>query len=107
MSAFIVFWGLASELAAAFQCSTPNVWKVEGNTCFDIVRNLTLIISRLELTILLKITFWECFAILNIFTDLVIIIWPAIVIGKVRTDWHRRIIIIVCFACRFLYVEIR
>ncbi|RDL32063.1 uncharacterized protein BP5553_09465 [Venustampulla echinocandica] len=86
MGVFLVFWGLASEFAAAFQCSVPNVWKQEGNKCFSII------------------LFWECFFILNIFTDLVLIIWPAIVIGKVRTGWHRRIIIIICFACRFFVI---
>lgn len=33
--AFVILWSIASELASAFQCKTPNTWKVIGNQCFD------------------------------------------------------------------------
>lgn len=32
----ICLWGVGSFLAAAFQCSVPMVWRLTGNTCFNI-----------------------------------------------------------------------
>ena len=33
----ILIWGVSSELAAAFQCRRPDIWRSNGNTCFDTV----------------------------------------------------------------------
>lgn len=37
LGAVICLWGVGSFLAAAFQCSVPMVWRLTGNTCFNIV----------------------------------------------------------------------
>lgn len=37
LEGFLMLWGVASLLAASFQCRTLRVWDYPTNTCYDLV----------------------------------------------------------------------
>lgn len=52
LNAFILVWGVTSEIAAAFQCSIPGTWNFAGigAECFNIVGSLVLCVYVSVLT---------------------------------------------------------
>ena len=45
------------------------------------------------------------FDIINILTELALIVWPAIIIFRLQASEKRRAVFITVFACRLLYVS--
>ncbi|KAH8660814.1 hypothetical protein BGZ60DRAFT_530820 [Tricladium varicosporioides] len=86
IAAFLALWGVVSVFVSAFQCSLPNPYDVYYGKCLDVYG------------------FWMSFSILNIISDIILIAWPALIILKVRTGLWRRIIIVMCFACRIFVI---
>ncbi|KAG9228438.1 hypothetical protein BJ875DRAFT_500727 [Amylocarpus encephaloides] len=82
----LLLWGLSSLSATLFRCAPPDVWRQSGRRCVE---------SR---------AFWTAFDALNITTDLVLVVWPVIIISQIQTGLWRRMVVIFCFASRLLVI---
>ena len=106
LNAFILVWGVASGFAAAFQCSIPDTWDFAaiGAECFDIVGSLVLCVDVKISSNLYKTSFWTCFAIINIISDVALILWPIYLFSGLQTGLGRKALVIACFGSRILSV---
>ncbi|KAI4282999.1 MAG: hypothetical protein L6R35_005268 [Caloplaca aegaea] len=82
--AFVILWSIASELASAFQCKTPNTWKVIGNQCFD------------------RAAFWNAYGAFNLITEAALLILPLVILWKLQTQAKKKAVIYSCFASRIV-----
>ncbi|KAK3172404.1 hypothetical protein OEA41_005725 [Lepraria neglecta] len=82
----IIFWAFTSEFVAAFQCSTPESWRLIGNKCIN------------------QNAFWTYFGILNIITDAALTVLPLAIIWKLQMDKRRKFSIACCFGTRTLVI---
>ncbi|RVX68487.1 hypothetical protein B0A52_07910 [Exophiala mesophila] len=80
----VAAWTLASVFAIAFQCELPSPWMVEDGKCIN-TRALELFIG-----------------IVNIITDLSLIVIPAIMMGGVQTNISKKWQVMILFGCRIL-----
>ena len=104
LGAVISLWGVGSLLAAAFQCSVPMVWRLTGNTCFDIVSSPTDSIKIAHLCLrTIKHVFSISFDAINILTELTLVVWPTFIMIRLHASKKRRIVFIAAFGCRVLY----
>ncbi|KAF7949332.1 uncharacterized protein EAE97_002841 [Botrytis byssoidea] len=85
-SAVTVAWGTTSVFAVAFQCPSPQRWNVVDPTCIDI-RAVKIYI-----------------AVMNILTDLALVILPTIIILPIQMPWGTRITILSAFWLRLTVV---
>lgn len=85
-SAITVAWGITSAFAVAFQCPSPQRWNVVGQTCIDIpaVKMYT--------------------AVMNILTDLSLLVVPTVIILPVHMSWGKRVTILSAFWLRMIVV---
>ena len=67
-----------------FQCSLPHTWNTFGGKCIDLR------------------AFWTYVDVMNVVTDLPLVILPAMIISKLHADTSRKAIVICCFAARVL-----
>lgn len=84
VAAVVTGWALASVFAIAFQCELPSPWMVEEEKCINTV--------ALDLFI----------GIVNIITDLALIVIPAIMMGGVQTNISKKWQVMILFGCRVL-----
>ncbi|KAL8968192.1 MAG: hypothetical protein Q9197_005013 [Variospora fuerteventurae] len=82
--AFVTLWSIASELASALQCKTPNTWKVIGNQCFD------------------RAAFWNAYGAFNLITEAALLILPLVILWKLQTQAKKKAVIYSCFASRIV-----
>ncbi|MCJ1365418.1 hypothetical protein MMC16_004539 [Acarospora aff. strigata] len=78
----IAIWAVVSELVVAFRCQLPSPWNFLDNKCID------------------RIAFWNSFGVLNILTDLPLIILPLVIIWSINIEVRRKLVILACFAPR-------
>ena len=78
----IIFW---AEFVAAFQCSTPESWRLIGNKCINQVRPLVSKLSNVYVIAdRMQNAFWTYFGILNIITDAAFTLSPSSCISTAR-----------------------
>lgn len=85
LSAIIAGWTVCGVFALAFQCQLPSPWMTDDNQCID----------RYGLQLFL--------GIVNIVTDLGLIVIPTIVMKNVQTNTRRKWQVVALFATRILY----
>lgn len=84
----IVAWAVSSVFVIAFRCSLPAPWRGGANSCMD------------SFMVYLGIN------IVNIATDLALIVVPTVMMWKVQTGLDVRVQIISLFASRILLVAL-
>lgn len=82
---FILLWGFSSIIVLGFQCHLPHTWDTLQGKCINIK------------------AFWTYVDVMNIVTDLPLIILPAMIISRLQADTSRKAVVISCFASRVLY----
>lgn len=84
ISAFTTLWILSSLFVVGFQCKVPHTWDVINGSCINLVG------------------FWTYFDVMNILTDLALIILPFIICSRLQIAFNRKVTILACFALRIL-----
>jgi hypothetical protein len=84
--AVIAAWTVSTVLALAFQCPLPTPWRLNKDTCID--QRALYFVSGL----------------LNISTDLALVVLPWIMIRWVQTNASRKWQVMSLFGCRIMYV---
>ncbi|KAI5923505.1 hypothetical protein F4810DRAFT_669134 [Camillea tinctor] len=72
--------------ASAFQCQVPHVWEIYTLRCFD------------------QSGFWIAFGVIDILTDLLIIIASIMLVWNVQIPLSRKFVVVGCFAPRTLVI---
>ncbi|CEJ82410.1 hypothetical protein VHEMI02476 [[Torrubiella] hemipterigena] len=80
----IGLWGLSGLFVSFFQCSLPQPWAVLSSKCIN------------------QNSFWTYFGVMNIVTELILTVMPAVIINEVQLTRQRKIGISLIFAARFL-----
>lgn len=88
LAGFIAVWGVLSEFVAAFQCGIHEPWRFldSGDKCLDMV------------------SFWKAMAVINIFTDFALVLFPVHVIATLQMSMSKKVTILVFFGARSLDV---
>lgn len=88
LTCLIILWGIASEVSVAFQCGTKEPWNTlnSGNECIN------------------QTAFWRGMNVINMLTDLALIMFPFHVIVKLQLSVGKKIAILVFFTARSLWV---
>ncbi|KAF2124995.1 hypothetical protein P153DRAFT_379080 [Dothidotthia symphoricarpi CBS 119687] len=85
MLGFIALWGVISEFATAFQCGELEPWRfIDQDSCLDLT------------------AFWRGTGILNMLTDLALIVYPIHVIIMLQMSMTKKITILTLFGARSL-----
>lgn len=86
LGSFITIWAFSSEFAVAFQCKIPRTWDSLGDAanCYD------------------STSFWRATGIINILTDLALVLFPVHVIVTLQMERSKKLGIIALFAARSL-----
>ena len=79
---FIALWGIAAVFALAFQCRPPRPWAMFGEAC---INEGALICTN---------------GIINIVTDALLIVLPALIVWNVRIKTKRRLVVMAMFWTR-------
>lgn len=94
---------VVSLFAAAFQCMPPYTWNTLAHQCFNQVFNSPPVSLHLFTnTISLKSKFGVAFGVLDIFTDVSIILASIVIVWTVHVSFSRKMIVVGCFAPRLL-----
>ncbi|KAI0585562.1 hypothetical protein TUN199_04852 [Pyrenophora tritici-repentis] len=86
LTCFIALWGIMSGIVSAFQCGNTEPWRFHGvgERCFHIT------------------SFWQCMGVLNIVTDLALILFPVHVIMTLQMSMNKKVTILTFFGARSL-----
>ncbi|CAO2652760.1 Nn.00g021710.m01.CDS01 [Neocucurbitaria sp. VM-36] len=84
LTGFIALWGIASEFVTAFQCGTVEPWRFLGPE-----------VQCLDLT-----SFWRGMGVINMLTDLALILFPVHVIVTLQMSMGKKITILTFFGAR-------
>lgn len=87
VGAFAWLWAFSCFFVIAFQCHLPRPWETVEGSCIDIIG------------------FWTYADIINILTDVALVILPCIILSNLQVKRIRKIIIISCFVARILWVH--
>ncbi|OCK78505.1 hypothetical protein K432DRAFT_427219 [Lepidopterella palustris CBS 459.81] len=79
-------WSVTSIFAASFQCSPSNTWKFLNNKCFN------------------RTAFANYIGISNIILELIFILFPSIIIWKLRANKRGKLCATLCFSARLCVV---
>ncbi|KAF2656093.1 hypothetical protein K491DRAFT_745555 [Lophiostoma macrostomum CBS 122681] len=90
LTAFVSLWGIISELIAAFQCGARKPWSFLGPES---------VCSSLS-------AFWRAMGVLNLLTDLALILFPVHVIVTLQMSTGKKITILVFFGARSLDIVV-
>ncbi|KAL8633775.1 hypothetical protein Q9189_000511 [Teloschistes chrysophthalmus] len=86
LGAFVCLWTIASIFAVAFQCRPPTPWQFMRGKCIDITG------------------FWAAYDVVNVVTDVALVLMPWKILSKLQVEAKRKAIIIGCFAARIFVV---
>ncbi|KAI8938406.1 hypothetical protein NX059_004301 [Plenodomus lindquistii] len=86
LTGFISVWGIVSEFVTAFQCGNVEPWRFlnSEDKCIDMV------------------SFWRGMALINILTDLALVLFPVHVIATLQMSMGKKITILAFFGARSL-----
>ena len=84
--AFVMTWGIGSAIALALQCQTPAPWNVINNQCVN------------------QAALYYSVGVLNIITDVAIILMPALIVFNLQIRRRERASIWIIFATRLAVV---
>jgi hypothetical protein len=85
--AIVGWWGASALIINLFQCELPTPWTYANDKrCID------------------RTTFWTYYSIMNITTDIGIIIVFCETVLKIQIPWSKKIFAISVFGSRILYV---
>ncbi|KAI9843957.1 MAG: hypothetical protein M1837_005998 [Sclerophora amabilis] len=85
---FTIVWALLALLAIAFQCHVPHTWALLAETCFD------------------QRSFWDGIETLNMFTDLILVGLPVLVLKGLQMPKGKKIAIFAAFALRAIDIPL-
>ncbi|KAF2279767.1 uncharacterized protein EI97DRAFT_440060 [Westerdykella ornata] len=85
---FVAIWCTASLLAAAFQCKVPRPWATMTLNCYNIG------------------VFWIVFCIIDMTTDVAIIMLSVNLVAYLNIEFSRKAAIVACFAPRILVISV-
>jgi hypothetical protein len=98
---FLAAWVIASEFVRAFPCAFPAPWDYVHLSCMD----SKLLAYIFKTTLTLEQQAWVlCFELVNILTEFMLIIIPALNISRMPTTWEKKLVAISFFSARILYV---
>ena len=103
----IILWALTAILGTAFQCHLPKPWDYLENSCFNRV-SLTCVVpgTGWYLTYFIQ-TSWEHYvAIMNILTDVSLVVLPMIIVGRLKAPRKKKAILLLTFMGRIWYNSI-
>ncbi|RMZ73332.1 integral membrane [Pyrenophora seminiperda CCB06] len=88
LTGFIALWGVLSVIVSALQCGKFEPWRFLGvnEKCFHVT------------------SFWQCMGVLNVVTDLALILFPVHVIMTLQMSLSKKVTILTFFGARSLYV---
>ncbi|KAH6678530.1 hypothetical protein B0J14DRAFT_325359 [Halenospora varia] len=84
LEVIILIWGIASELAVAFQCHFPHPWAIITAQCTN------------------RIVLWDTIGVFDILTDFAIIILPACLVWKVQMQKAKKVLVVFIFGTRII-----
>ncbi|KAI9931265.1 hypothetical protein ASPWEDRAFT_34188 [Aspergillus wentii DTO 134E9] len=83
----IVVWGIIGIFAVAFQCKLPEPWNdLVPSRCFN------------------RIAWWNYFEVTNLLIEVVLIVFPILMILDIQMSTTKKITVIVCFLTRILVI---
>jgi hypothetical protein len=102
LTGFIALWGVISEFVTAFQCGTVEPWRFLGlgSQCIDMVCSAHTICHAVLTDC--KTAFWRGMGVINILTDLGLILFPVHVIVTLQMSMGKKVTILVFFGARSL-----
>lgn len=104
LTGFIALSGVVSEFVVAFQCGTSDPWLflLAQSQCLDMVRMRSAVTFLEIANLACKTSFWRGMAVINILTDLSLILFPVHVIITLQMSMGKKITILVFFGARSL-----
>jgi len=105
LTAIIALWGIIAEFVAAFQCGTAEPLRFVGadHRCHNLVRYQTNTSSASYTADIWKAGFWLGMGVINILTDLALIMFPIhVIITLQQMSLRKKITILVFFGARSL-----
>ncbi|KAL8952513.1 MAG: hypothetical protein Q9222_001581 [Ikaeria aurantiellina] len=81
-------WMISSMFVLGFQCHLPSPWQINGNQCIGVT------------------SFWASYHIINIITDIGLIVLPWVILLGLQVEVKRKAVIIGCFSARILVVVV-
>ncbi|KAL2273679.1 hypothetical protein FJTKL_04137 [Diaporthe vaccinii] len=75
-------WAISGLFTVGFQCSTPQKWAVVTGHCIN------------------RASFWIVFGILNIITEVFLVVIPAVIMRSVQIPQKKKTVIIIVFSLR-------
>ncbi|KAH7323733.1 hypothetical protein BKA65DRAFT_407465 [Rhexocercosporidium sp. MPI-PUGE-AT-0058] len=88
IEAFVVLWAFVTEFAIAFQCALPTPWATITSKCFNTV------------------IFWNVTGVLDIITDIAIIILPAYLVWRVQMPTSKKALVVIVFGFRVFIIPL-
>ncbi|KAI3390863.1 hypothetical protein diail_8473 [Diaporthe ilicicola] len=82
LASVLGLWAMSSLFAVGFQCSAPQKWAIVDGDCIN------------------QTSFWLVFGILNIITEIFLIIIPAVIMRSVQIPQAKKTVIVLVFALR-------
>ncbi|KAH6611946.1 hypothetical protein C7974DRAFT_406639 [Boeremia exigua] len=83
LTGFIALWGLVSVIATSFQCGSTSPWR-QNSGCINFV------------------AFWQGMGVINMLTDLALILFPVHVIVTLQMSTAKKVTILTFFGARSL-----
>ena len=80
----VLAWAVSSEFASAFQCRPSHTWDFVGGHCIN------------------RIAFYTYFEVMNGFTDVLLVLLPIVLLGRVNTSLRRRMHVLSVFCVRLI-----
>lgn len=97
----IGLWAISGLFTVGFQCSAPGKWAIVTGKCINQVRNPPAENRKTTQTDpQAQTSFWLVFGILNIVTEVFLIVIPAIIMRSVQIPQAKKTVIIVVFSLR-------
>ncbi|KAJ4333747.1 hypothetical protein N0V87_007408 [Didymella glomerata] len=86
LTSFIALWGIVSVIATSFQCGSTYPWRMSDreSQCMDLI------------------AFWQGMSVINMLTDLALILFPVHVIVTLQMSMAKKITILTFFGARSL-----
>ncbi|KZM20638.1 hypothetical protein ST47_g8280 [Ascochyta rabiei] len=86
LTGFIALWGVVSIFVTSFQCGSTYPWRTDGpgHECIDMI------------------AFWQSMGVINILTDMALILFPVHVIITLQMSMAKKVTILTLFGTRLL-----
>ena len=96
----VILWAATAIVSAAFQCHLPKPWDYIHQSCFDRVSSLPGLDSDDFSLSLEQISWANYVAIMNILTDLCLIVLPLVIVARLKAANNKKVILTLFFVAR-------